>query len=83
MANKTITNPGVIAKIPVDYFEKIRNITENQTYKKMQLNKNEFAIEDYAKSTKEIQDILDSFISVMKEMIVESEKKTASVSEVD
>lgn len=81
-AKNTIINPNVITKIPVDYFEKIRNITENENYIKMQNNKNSYTIENFNKASSEISEILDSFLLIMKGILKNEPVKT-KIEEVD
>jgi L1 cell adhesion molecule like protein len=77
-----ITDPNIITKIPVEYFEKIRNVTENVDYKEMRNNKKKYKVEDFNRASSEINEILDSFLLVMKGIIKNDVAKTR-IEEVD
>lgn len=77
-----ITDPNIITKIPVEYFEKIRNVTENDNYKELRNNKKKYKVEDFNRASSEINEILDSFILVMKGIIKNDVAKTR-IEEVD
>lgn len=83
LACTTITSQSVIAKIPIDYFEKIRNITNNDEYKKMKTNKDKFTIIDYQNAIKEIKSVIDTFVPIIRETLSNISENKLSVKDID